>query len=87
MKITELTKILGKSCDDADIQNFLRKSEEIATKLSEEKLTTNLPAHEIYRSSEPREQWKCRDRATPQRTTHTLTHSLIICRYHHNESG
>ena len=37
MKITELTKISGKICDDADIQNFLRKSEEkitIATKLS-----------------------------------------------------
>jgi len=83
MKITELTKILGKSCDYGDIQNFRRKSEEkitIATKLSYEKLTTNLPAHEIYRSSEPREQWKCRDRATPQRTTHThsLTHSSSV---------
>jgi len=28
MKMTELTKILGKSYDNADFQNFLRKSSE-----------------------------------------------------------
>jgi len=33
----ELTKILGKSYDNADFQNFLRKSQEKVTKLSLEK--------------------------------------------------
>jgi len=43
--MTELTKILGKRCDNADFQNFLRKSWEKVTKnlrKSGEKLTTNL---------------------------------------------